>query len=160
MAYNPYCSENHYEIETFQGLTIPLPEQISSLCAEDPSIIYELKVLLQRTQKYLGASPEEKRTTLRHIIFKLRDLTLVYPDLKEIFVDFVVDNAQDDKLNSGFKNAILLDWIERDEEIIRLNRQAEKERSERSSMTVLDHVSNRIGNLMGKVDSFFKLNAS
>lgn len=145
-------------IETTHGNAVPLPYELRKICCEEQKNIYLLAKLLNKTQIYLTANKENKAATLRDTINILRDLSAMYQHLKETFIDFAVNNASGTTINGDLKTKLLLDWIDKDEEIIRYVHEKEEAREKELEHRIRNYVSDRTGDVMRKIDKLLRFN--
>jgi hypothetical protein len=147
------------QIETFDGSSVTLPSGLENFCNQDPELQNNLKTLLYRMQKYLSADEEDKPVSLRHIIYQLRDMAKKYPDLKDVFIDFAIDNSEDTKLNSNLKHTILYDWINYTEQQLREHEQINKNYSNNSlQRSVARHVRAKIDDVFTRINGIIRIN--
>ncbi len=145
-------------IETFDGISVALPSVLEDICIHDPELENNLKTLLYRMQKYLGAEKQDKPVLLRHIIYQLRGIADKYPDLKELLIDFAIDNSEDTKLNGELKTTILLDWINYTEEQMYNYEETNKSGSNSYQDRIIRHIHNKIDDVIARINGFIRIN--
>ncbi len=146
------------QIETFDGTSVTLPSVLENICNYDPEVANNLKTLLYRMQKYLGADEQDKPVLLRHVIYQLRGICDKYPDLKDILIDFAIDNSEDTKLNGELKTTILLDWINYTEEQINNLKEINQNRLNSTQDRIVKHIHSKIDDLVARVNGIIRIN--